>query len=383
MTSLRLVIVAGVLIAGFANAQENEPFSKSEEAVQREIARLNAVKPLPPIRPLNSFSLYYELGLNIRTTFKGFGGYRITNPGPASSGANHTYDDGYNYVDSTGNNHSDQGYPNTTTYWGYKNDSQWNHSANTISMHSAASQPFADVKNDDPRQGFQMAYERIICQSEKWYWGIETSFGFTKIDVNEDKTVTAPVLVTTDAYAIPQDLVFDTLSVPAAPYNGPFAGSLGTSLLSDIPMRSVAANGQMATVVSDRHFDANVWQLQLGPKLHLPICNRLELDFAGGVGLAVFDSSFGFREQVFLPASSSLTPEDNPPTQRGSSESLGVLVGGFLAGNLAVPIYPDERIFVGVKWQDLGTYQHRIGSRVAQVDFTGAISVNIGFGVSF
>lgn len=375
MISLRLVLVAGVLLAASTYAEDNGQVSKDEEAMRREIARLDQINPRPPVRPLNNFSFSYELGLNIRTTFKGFGGYRSTNPGPASPGANHTYDDGYNYVDSTGNNHTD--FPNTTTYWGYQNDSQWDHGANTISMHSAASQPFADVKNDDPRHGFNFAYERIICQREKLYWGIEGTFGYTKMDINEDKTVTAPVFVTTDSYAIPEDLVFAT-GVPAAPYNGPFSGTFGSSLLSDIPVRTVTASGQTATVVSDRHFDGNVWQLHVGPKLHLPLNNRLELDFAGGLGLAVFDSSFSFREQVFLPGSGA-----TPPTERGASDSLGVLAGGYLAGNIVFPISPDQRIFVGVQWQDLGTYNHRIGSRVARVDFTGAVSVNLGFAVSF
>ncbi len=148
-------------------------------------------------------------------------------------------------------------------------------------------------------------------------------------------------------------------------------------------MRSVAPNGQIATVVSDRHFDANVWQLHLGPKLHIPICNRLELDFAGGLGVAVFDSTFSFREQVFLPASVSLSGGATSAAQQGSSDTIGVVAGGFLAGNIVIPIYPDERIFIGVQWQDLGTYEHRIGPHVAAVDFTDAISVNVGLAVSF
>jgi hypothetical protein len=383
MTSLRLALIAGFMTAACAYAQNGGPPSKDEEALQREIVRLDSVKPRPPIRPLNNVSFSYQLGLNIRNTFKGFGAFQPKTPGPATYPANHTYDDGYNSIDAQGNNHSAQGYPNTTTFWGYQNDNQWDHTANTISMHSAASQPLADVKNDDPRHGFELNYERIMSQGEKMYWGIEASFGFTKIDVNEDKTVTAPVLMTTDKYAIPQDLVFDTFSVPPAAYNGPFSGDFGTSLLSDIPMRTIAPNGEVATVVSDRHFDANVWQLHLGPKFHLPVNNHLELDFAGGLNVAVFDSVFSYQEQVFLPASVSLTGGSSSTKQRGSSDSLGAVAGGYLAGNIVIPIYPDERIFIGVQWQDLGTYEHRIGSHVAQVDFSDAISVNLGFGISF
>src|SRR5262245_36064702 len=123
MTSMRLVLICGLLTTTCAYAEDGASPNKDNAAVQRKI---DAAKPCPPVRPLNNLSLSYELGLNINTTFKGFGAFRPNNPGPATSGANHTYDDGYNKIDSQGNDHSAQGFPNTTTFWGYQNDSQWN-----------------------------------------------------------------------------------------------------------------------------------------------------------------------------------------------------------------------------------------------------------------
>jgi hypothetical protein len=384
MNSLHSRVVV-VLLAGIvcARADGGAPTSKDDEAVQREIARLDSVKPRASNRPLNNFSVSYQLGLNIRTTFKGFGAFRANNPGPATHPANHEYDDGYNRVDAQGNDHTDQGFPNTTTFWGYQNSSQWNHANNTVEMHSAASQPFADVSNDDPQNGFQLSYERVLGECDRFYWGFESAFGFTKLDVNESKTVTSPVVVATDAYAIPPDPLFGGFSIPAAPYNGPFSGDLGTSLLSDIPIRSVAANGQFATVMSTRHLDANVWRVHLGPKLHVPVKDRLEFEFSGGLGIAVVDSTFGFNEQIFLPPSVSLPDGSLSAVRHGSSDNQGALVGGYLGGNIAYWVWRDAKIFAGVQWEDLGTYRHEIGTHVAEVDYTDALSVLLGFNVGF
>lgn len=363
---------------------ENGPGSSDEQAVQREIARLDSVKPRPSLRPLNNVSFSYHLGLNIRATFKGFGTaantFAGTNPGPATHGVNHEYDDGYNRVDSAGNDHSAQGaqFANTTTYWGYQNGSQ-RVSDNQIAMHSAHLSQFADVSNDDPRQGFEIAYERVMHEYEHLYWGIEASFGYSIIDLNQNQTLTAPVITTTDTYDIPFDPVLEEYNVPSAPYQGPFTGSFGSSLLGDIPMRSIAPNGEVATLVAQRHLDANVWRLHLGPKLHIPVNNRLELAFAGGLAVGVVDSHFNYHEQVF----SSLLPGGQSAAAHDSSESEGALIGPYFSGLIAMPISPDARIFTGVQWEDLGKYHHSLGSHVAQLDFSSAIAFSLGFSVGF
>jgi hypothetical protein len=385
MTSLRLAVSYLVLLGAVVLRAEDAVPGKEEKALRLEIMRLDTVKPLPSLRPWNNVSLSYQLGLNTRATFTGFGtaanNYSGSNPGPNTRPANHEYDDGYNKIDSTGNDHTAQGFPKTTTYWGYENDSQWNHANNTISMHSSHPSQFGDVSNDDPRSGFELAYERMIGEYKHFYWGLEATFGYSLIDLNENRTLTAPVITTTDTYAIPFDAVIGTNSVPAAPYHGPSDGTLGTSLLSDTPTRSVAGNGELTTLVANRHLDANVWRLHFGPKLHVPVNNRLELAFAGGLSVAVVDSHFNFTDQVFFPGS--LAGGGAQPATRGSSQAEGALAGPYLSSLLIVPLWPDSRIFAGVQWEDLGKYHHSIGGHVAQLDFTDAISVSIGFGVGF
>jgi hypothetical protein len=386
MTFLRFLAISSLVIIGADSLRADDgPLSKDEEAVRREIARLDSIKPLPSIRPLNNVSFSYQLGLNVRATFKGFGTAANTfggsNPGPNGPG-NHEYDDGYNRVDAEGNDHSAQGFPNSTTYWGYVNSSQWNHANNTVEMHSSHPSAFGDVSNDDPRHGFEIEYERVIGEHEHWYWGIEAAIGYSIIDINENRTVVAPVLTTTDAYAIPFDPVIQSNSIPQAPYQGPYQGSLGTSLLTNIPNRTVAPNGEVATLVANRHLDANVWRVHVGPKLHVPVNNRLELAFAGGVSVGVVDSHFNFSEQVIFPSSLSGI-SGQPPRTQGASEEQNALVGPYLAGSLVIPLTPDTRLFGGVQWEDLGRYHHSIGAHTAELDFSDSLSVSFGFSIGF
>jgi hypothetical protein len=382
MTSLHLRAIGLLSLAVICcRADDGTPRAADEEAVQREIIRLDSIKPRPSTRPLNNVSFAYELGLNIRTRFTGFAGVPGNSAGPATPGTNHEYQDGYNRVDSQGNNHSDQGFPNTTTYWGYQNASQWNHNNNTVEMHSSFVKPFTDSNNDDARHGFQILYERIICNHDKWYWGVEAGFGFTKIDVTE--TQIEPVMQMTDAYAIPADPLFGGHSIPAAPYQGPYSGDLGSSLLSDVPIRTFAPDPNYGPAFSTRHLDANVWRVHLGPKLHIPLHRRLEFEVSGGLAIGVVDSQFSFSDQAFVSSGSGSGGSQPPIIQRGNGDKLGTLVGGYISGNLVYPLWPDSKIFAGGQWEDLGTYRHSVGTHLAEVDFTGAVSFSVGLSLGF
>src|SRR5215469_11292299 len=78
----------------------------------------------PKEQHLNSISLGFQLGFNIKTSFKNIGRFpAATNPGSTNGLSNHVYDDGYNLVDSSNNRH-----PNGTNSpiegtwnWGFNN----------------------------------------------------------------------------------------------------------------------------------------------------------------------------------------------------------------------------------------------------------------------
>src|SRR5690242_14105897 len=98
----------------------------------------------PKEQHLNFMTLGFQLGFNVKTSFKNIGRFpAASNPGPANGFSNHTYDDGTNRVDSTGNQHfNGSGFTEGTWYWGYDAGATTPNNggpADQISMHSLSS----------------------------------------------------------------------------------------------------------------------------------------------------------------------------------------------------------------------------------------------------
>src|SRR5581483_5892624 len=78
-------------------------------AASAVLAQTNDAPPVPLSSPpppsLNRFDFSYRAGWGIQTGFKNVGRFGSSHPGPATADTDHTYDDGFNRVDSTGNNH--------------------------------------------------------------------------------------------------------------------------------------------------------------------------------------------------------------------------------------------------------------------------------------
>ena len=130
----------------------------------------------------NRLSLSYRLGLNITADFRRFGGFpAATDPG-ADSGAkvDRNYDNGYNRVDITGNDHQ-PGFPDTTWNWGFQGGSSVQGSS--IVLQSASSPANAVSKNNDDgiNHGFEISYQREFKREEKWRGGLEVAFGLTTL----------------------------------------------------------------------------------------------------------------------------------------------------------------------------------------------------------
>src|SRR5262245_46217918 len=101
----RFSMVTPLLFVTWCGAQTNDTVSMPAGTLE---------EPAPP--RLNRIGLSYRMGLNISAKFKKLGGLQLSDPGPATGSTyNRTYDNGYNLVDSSGNNGG------TTWNWGYQN----------------------------------------------------------------------------------------------------------------------------------------------------------------------------------------------------------------------------------------------------------------------
>ena len=103
----------------------------------------------------NRFFFGPRFGMNFKADFQNKASYfGPVNPGPATGGANHTYNDGYVLVDSSGNAGG------LTWNWGYQNSSQYNPAgAGSMQFHAIQSSSSSST-TDDPQYGgefFQVA----------------------------------------------------------------------------------------------------------------------------------------------------------------------------------------------------------------------------------
>src|SRR3954462_9115120 len=182
----------------------------------------------------NRFSLGARFGMNFKAAFKNssvatpLGG--SVDPGPLSGGVDHNYNDGYVHVDSSGNSGG------MTWNWGYQNASQV--VGDTMEFHAfQADSPSGSGGNGtkgDPQLGAELIYQRVIGRIAflpSARWGLEAAFGYTDLDLHQNRNASGPGTLTTDAYSMGGSLA------PGPGYAGTFDGP--GILLDDLPSRSV------------------------------------------------------------------------------------------------------------------------------------------------
>ncbi|MFO1476782.1 MAG: hypothetical protein U1F98_09035 [Verrucomicrobiota bacterium] len=308
-------------------------------------------------------SLSYSLGLNIKTTFQGIGGLTgfQNNPGSTNAGANHNYDNGYNRVDITGNNHG--GFQGTWN-WGYQNAGQV--SGNSITMQSS-SVTTSSTENNSPRNGFEIGLARELARHDFWRWGVEGAFGLTLVNVHDDRTVSGTLTQVNDTYSL-------NGVVPAVPpYNGTYNGP--GAIIGDTPNRSVSTVPGVATVTGWRNFDANLFQFRVGPYVEFPLGKGFTFDLKAGLALVEVASRFSYNETVTGPSGTT--------TSAASSSSSGFLIGAYAGADASYNLTDSVSLFAGVQYQDVGQYTHTLNGRKAVLDLGESVFVNLGFSYSF
>jgi hypothetical protein len=323
---------------------------------------------------LNRFSLSYRPAFNISAKFKNIGGFPArTKPGPATSGTDHIYDDGYNRVDDHSNNHGPAPFDNATWFWGYSSDSQY--VGDTIAMHSSSAAPISSQKSEgDPQHGFELKYNRQLGRIGRCLWGLEAAFGYTDITISDGRTYNSPITQITDSYAL------GGVVPPPAPYSGTQFGTDGPGsggpLLSGVPTRVVNGNAGIAPIVGQRSLEANFYGGRLGPYLEIPLGRRVSISFSGGLAVVGVDSTFGFTESVSIAGVGT-------DTRSSSGSHSGVLIGGYLSGDVSVALSPGTSLFVGAQFQGTGNYSHTQNGVIAELDLGRTVLMTVGVGFSF
>ncbi|MDR3457691.1 MAG: hypothetical protein P4N60_09610 [Verrucomicrobiae bacterium] len=298
---------------------------------------------------LNRFSLGPRFGFNFKGDFRLRSIGNPSNPGPASGGVNHGYNDGYVNVDSSGNAGGQ------TWNWGYQNNSQV--VGDTMQFHSvqAQSPSLASHNNttDDPQAGLEFVYQRVLGRfstKAAGCWGLEAGFGYTDIDLHDDRTATGFTTVTTDAYQLNGSLP------PGASYHGTFQGP-GT-LLGDTPTRTTAT--ALTSQTSQQRLSGQLYTIRLGPFAEWNITSQLSLAASAGLTLAPASIDYDYTELNPGVGGSALTS--------GHSSKVGLLYGGFVGATLRFDFTRHFGAYLGGQFQGLSTLEQTSGTHVARLD---------------
>jgi hypothetical protein len=329
------------------------------------------------VTDLNRIGLSYRMGINLNVRFHNLGAFPArSNPGPAIGGAvDRTYDDGYNLIDITGNNHGPR-FENTTWNWGVNNLQTQvlpsTENPQTVLMHSVSSSGATTSSlSDDLQSGFELTYDRELLRKERWRLDFEAAFGYTALDISDNGPLPIGILQITDSYSVPP-----SGSGQPFPTSGTYSGSSSGpgAVIGSVPSRAV--NVVQGESIGSRHFDADVFSFRLGPSLEFPLSKKVTAGLSGGFALDYVDSDFSFNETVSIPGVGSVS-------NAGSGSHSGWLPGGYVAGNLSVALSEKWALVAGAQFEDVGQYTQNLNGKLATLDLSKSIFVTIGLSYSF
>jgi hypothetical protein len=282
----------------------------------------------------NRFSFGPTFGFNFKARF-----YDNINPGPAAGDANHTYNDGYVLVDSSG----DAG--GLTRNWGYQNASQV--AGGNINYH--AIQDYSSTSGN-PQYGAELIYQRVLGPLPflSGDWGLETGFGFTELDLRENLGGTAPATI--DSFPL------NGVIPPGAGYNGTSSGP--GPLLGDTPTRTATS----AAVSGYQKLSGQLFSLRLGPLAEWNLTHKLTLAASVGLTLAPTKVDYDFSETGVLAAGGGVI------TESGHSSKTKLLYGPYVGAMLHYDLSKCWDVYVGARFQHLDKLDVSSGGHTAQLD---------------
>ena len=333
----------------------------------------------PKAVDLNHISMGFQLGFNLKTSFKHIGKFGAgSNPGSTNGISDHFYDDGYNLVDSTGNSHfNGTGFTQGTWNWGYGSLANQVHNNGdvdgTIDMHSTSSAGgSSNGRAADPQPGFMLTFGRELFRDDKdrWRTGVEWSFGYTDYNIKDSRGVNAKGTQLTDTYSLFGNTVPTTDN-----YSQDSGGAPNHIIIGDTPTRS--SSSVAVPVSGTRKFGADLFAFKLGPYFEVPLNKTFSLSLEGGVALVYVYSKFQFNEEVATPG--------GLLNVQGSGVHDGIQVGGYVGAKLSAALSEKMTLFLGVQFQDAGSYVHRnhLTGESAVLDLSQSAFFTSGVGYSF
>ena len=314
---------------------------------------------------LDRFSLGARFGMNFKADFHNSATFNSAGAGPATAGADHTYDDGgYVRVDSSGNAGG------LTWNWGYQAASQV--VGDTMQFHATqigqSSRSDINGATDDPQFGTELTYQRVLGPLPLAHarWGLEAALGYTDLGLQNNSSGSGVGTTTTDTYQL------NGVLPPSAGYNGTYSGP--GALLGDTPTRTTASS--VTTLNTHEKLSGNLYTIRLGPFAEVNFTPEFSLAVSVGLSLAPASVDYDFSERTTTAAGAT-------SVVTGHASDNTFLYGGYVGATLRYDFDPCWGVFAGAQFQSVTDLDLSIGTRTAQLDQSATIYGTLGVSLRF
>ena len=306
----------------------------------------------------NRFSLGTRIGMNFDVKFS----TSRSRPGPPTSGANHTYDDGYVRVDSSGNA------GDLTWNWGYNDAAQVVGDAIEYHVIDSPDLPSSiSTSGDEPYYGLELVYQRLAGTfMSGGGWGFEAAFSYTDLDFRDTRSGIGSATLLTDRFAL------NGILPPRPPYRGTFNGP--GPVIGATPDRTVTT--ETSTFRSDHHLDGQMFGFRFGPFIEWNFNRRFSVAFSGGLSLAPALLDYQFEEEIALESG-------RTRSARGAASKTDLLYGNYVGGVVRFQITEQWGVYAGAQYETVNEWEQSINNRTATLDpgstFYGVAGVTFRF----
>ena len=176
----------------------------------------------------------------------------------------------------------------------------------------------------------------------------------------------------TDTYSYPGT----TVPTASLPYQGSFQGP---GIVLNTPRTGRVTQLTSATFLAQQDFDGNLWGFRLGPYIEYIPSEKWSLHLSGGLALGVMQASASWKETITLPGGGL----GSSTTVSGHGNDVSPLAGFYIGLDAQYKFNDRWSVEAGAQYQDIGTYSHDFGGRVAEVDLSKSIFIHAGISYSF
>jgi hypothetical protein len=194
------------------------------------------------------------------------------------------------------------------------------------------------------------------------------------ISFGGNSTYNLSLTAVTDTYGYTPGTTPPTANLP---YQGSFEGP---GFLLNYPRtgQTLKPLGQASFLVQ-QDFDGNLWGFRLGPYIEYMPSKKWSLHLSGGLAVGIMEANASWKETITLAGGG----PGSVTSVSGHGDDVSLLGGFYIGADAQYKLNDRWSVDAGLQFQDIGTYNHNFGGRVAEVDLSQSLFFNAGVNYSF